>query len=252
MASTMSWAANASSTPPVDSSMVRVPGGTMKPFYPVKKGQIVEVRAFYFDRYPVTNAEFSAFVAANPKWRRSSIPTLFGEKTYLRHFKNDTEIADTRDANKPVTWVSWFAASAYCRAHGKRLPTESEWEYAARADEKSIDGMTDDEGVARILKWYAKPKTELHDVGSRPPNFYGVYDLHELVWEWVSDFSASLVSADNRQEGDREVQRFCGGATIGSSDVGNYAAFMRFAFRSSLSASYTVPNLGFRCAKDGG
>ena len=230
--------------------MATIPGRSYEPFYPSEPGEKVTVEPFLLDRRPVTQAQFLDFVRKHPKWRRSKVPRLFAEKRFLKTWKGDLQLPGPSTASHPVVWVSWFAADAYCEAQGKRLPTEAEWELAARADGKTRDGMTRAEGVQRILKWYSKPQRELRDVGAGEPNVYGVHDLHGLVWEWVSDFNGSMVSGDNRQEGDRENARFCGGATIGSADVANYAAFMRFAFRSSLRAAYTVPNLGFRCARD--
>ncbi len=75
-------------------------------------------------------------------------------------------------------------------------------------------------------------------------------DLHGLVWEWTSDFNSALVTGDARGDTGLERQLFCGAGSLGASDRANYAAFMRFGFRSSLRAGYTVHNLGFRCAKD--
>ena len=75
-------------------------------------------------------------------------------------------------------------------------------------------------------------------------------DLHGLVWEWTSDFNSALVTGDARGDTGLERQLFCGAGSLGASDLGNYAGFMRFGFRSSLRAGYTVHNLGFRCAKD--
>lgn len=58
--------------------------------------------------------------------------------------------------------------------------------------------------------------------------------MHGVVWEWVYDFNGSLVSSDNRESGDAAAERYCGGAALGAIDIANYAAFMRYAFRSSL------------------
>ncbi len=74
--------------------------------------------------------------------------------------------------------------------------------------------------------------------------------MHGLVWEWVLDFGNALVSADSRESGDPNKMRFCGSGALAAGEKGDYASFMRIAFRGSLQASYTTGNLGFRCAKD--
>lgn len=86
--------------------------------------------------------------------------------------------------------------------------------------------------------------------GVRRAQLWGVRDMHGLTWEWVEDFAGSLVSGDNRQLGDRETERFCGGASASAADVRNYAAFMRYAMRTSVEADYAIRNMGFRCASD--
>lgn len=229
--------------------VVRVPGGRFQPFYRGTTGAPVDVAPFALDVLPVTNEQFLAFVRATPRWRRSSAPGLFVDDHYLSHWAGDLELGEARP-RQPVTNVSWFAARAYCASRGARLPTEAEWELVARADEHRADATEDPAFVRRILEWYSHPhRGALPDVGGSPPNVYGVRDLHGLAWEWVDDFDASMVSADDRQRGDAQMQRFCGGASLGAEDVRDYATFMRYAFRSSLEARYAVHNLGFRCAR---
>jgi formylglycine-generating enzyme len=69
------------------------------------------------------------------------------------------------------------------------------------------------------------------------------------VWEWVDDFNTALVTGESRADTGLERTLFCGAGAVSARDLTNYPAFMRAGFRSSLHASYVVPNLGFRCAK---
>jgi len=83
------------------------------------------------------------------------------------------------------------------------------------------------------------------------PNYWGVYNVFDLIWEWTDDFNSVLSTGDSRNTSTGDDNNlFCAGAATTSTDILNYAAFMRFAFRTSLQANYTVANLGFRCAKD--
>ncbi len=143
-----------------------------------------------------------------------------------------------------------FAAEAYCRSLGARLPTWNEWEYAAAADETRVDARRDPAWRERILRWYARPShTPLPRVGLQAPNVYGVQDLHGLVWEWVEDASSLMVDSDNRTQGDPDKGKFCGAGALSMDDRENYAVLMRVAMLSSLEGRDTTANLGFRCAR---
>ena len=74
--------------------------------------------------------------------------------------------------------------------------------------------------------------------------------MHGVVWEWVEDFGAMMVSGDNREQGDPDLMKFCGAGAMTMEQKENYAVLMRIAMLSSLKASYTTANLGFRCARD--
>lgn len=236
----------------VPKEMVLVNGGIYTPLYVNDTtSQNVEVKPFLLDKYAVTNRDFLQFVKAVPKWKRSSVNKLFADENYLSFWKADFDIGENVNPTAPVVNVSWFAAKAYAEWKGKRLPTVAEWEIAAQADSKSKEGYKNQEFVNLILKWYSVPSSKnLPEVGSTYKNYYGLYDMHGLIWEWTSDFFNALVSGESR--GDNGINRnlFCGNGSVGATDYKNYPAFMRFALRSSLKANYTTANLGFRCARD--
>lgn len=211
--------------------------GVYRPVFPASPAEAaVTVAKFWLDRDPVTNADFLAFVRANPAWRRDRVMALRADPTYLGHWGAHDALGDARP-NAPVVHVSWFAARAYCAWRGGRLPLEKEWELAAGGDAKQD---------RRLLDWYAQlAPAKLPDVG-KTTNARGLRDMHGLVWEWIEDFNAALVTADSRSTGDM----FCGGAAAKSQDPRAYATFVRLAFRSSLEARFTMPLLGFRCAYD--
>lgn len=234
--------------------MVKIPEGEFIPFYKKKDQTKITVKSFYLDIYPVTNADFLEFVKANPKWSKSQISKLFAESNYLKQWKSDFSIGKDSISiyNSPVTNISWFAANAYCKWKGKRLPTTSEWEYAASADIADRKGDNKTSILEIILNWYDKPTLPILPViGSTFKNKFGIYDMHGLIWEWVYDFNSYVTSGDSRSSSAVDRDLFCGaGAANASANKEDYAAFMRYGFRGSLKGAYTVANLGFRCAMD--
>lgn len=231
--------------------LVTIPAGTYVPLQrSVNDEPEVKVAAFLLDARPVTNGEFLAFVTARPKWRRSQVSRLFADASYLEHWAGDLEPGPRAPLDAPVVRVSWFAARAFARAHGKRLPTTAEWELAAAAGYTRPDGANDDELSRDLYAWLARPVPAVHRaVATGRPNFYGAYDLHGLVWEWVDDFNTAMVTGESRGDSGLERDLFCGAGAVGAKDTSNYAAFMRSALRSSLKANNTTTALGFRCAQ---
>lgn len=231
------------------SNMVELPRGEVRPLYLTKDSPLTQVASFWLDTTPVTNRQFADFVRLHPAWQVGQAPALFAEAQYLHHWAEQGPTTEQQE--QPVTYVSWFAASAYCQAQGKRLPTVSEWEYVAQASERAANGSAEPGYTQRILSWYARPATEaLSDVGQGDANYWQVHDLHGLVWEWTQDFNSALVTGESRGDSSLDQGLFCGSGAAGSADPSDYAAFMRFGFRSSLKAPYTLRNLGFRCALD--
>jgi formylglycine-generating enzyme required for sulfatase activity len=230
--------------------MKLIPAGFYMPFQRIKPADpkfslaATPVAAFRLDAEPVTNAQFLAFVTAHPQWRKSQVKSLFADDRYLWRWPGDLALADAQSASEPVTNVSWFAAQAFCRERGLRLPTTDQWEYAL-AD----NGRDQTEIRARSLEWLAKPNPPRPGVvGVGPANGFGIRDMVALVWEWTLDFDAFAMTVESRDPNGKDSAQFCGGAAAGVTDPSDYPAFMRFALRASLKAAYTADNLGFRCA----
>lgn len=234
-----------------DTAMVTIPAGGWRPFFPGKDDpERVAVGAFELDVTPVTVAAYRRFVARNAAWRKGAVPPQLADAGYLGSWRGPLDPGDEA-ADAPVREVSWFAARAYCAAAGKRLPTQAEWERAAGASETAADGRDDPAHNAKILAWYGKPASERpRRVGTLPPNHFGVRDLHGLQWEWVRDFARAMVTGESRADSSLDRGLFCGAGATGSADPRDYAAFMRFAMRSSLGGADTTRSLGFRCARD--
>ena len=230
------------------SEMKTIKGGTFVPLYGNDSSEVY-VRNFEMDVYPVTNEQFLEFVKKYPKWQRSKVKTLFADKNYLRKWAGDTELGKEVVAKAAATTVSWYAAKDYCACQGKRLPSMDEWEYVAMASETKRNAQNDSIFNKQIIEGYEKPKTYLNPVGSTFKNYWGIYDMHGLVWEWTSDFNSVLISGESRQDVDTERNLFCGSGSVNATNLMDYAAFMRYAFRGSIEANYSIQTQGFRCAK---
>ena len=145
----------------------------------------VYVDAFYIDETEVTNAQYQAFLIANPHWQKGG---MYAKRFAPNYYLDDWNGNDypTGKGNHPVVWVSWYAAMVYSKWIGKRLPTEAEWEYAARgglAGKKYPNGNTitpQDANYGRIVN---NPTA----VGKYPSNGYGLFDMAGNVWEWCLD-----------------------------------------------------------------
>lgn len=236
---------------------VAVPAGTLASVLANDADKLpIAVPGFVMRVSPVTQGEFKRFLAAHPQWQRDRVARTFADAGYLQDWPATPAAAkavsgteSTAEA-RPVTQVSWFAAQAYCEdAEGARLPTWTEWEYVAAADATRRDARSDPAWLARILGWYARPASSALPAVGGAPNWYGVRDMHGLIWEWVDDFNALLVNADSRSGDDPDKLKFCGAGAINLQDRTNYAVLMRIALLSSLNASDSTGSLGFRCVR---
>ena len=144
----------------------------------------VYLDAFYMDVYEVTNAQYKKFVDANPQWGKDRIPSSYRSLSYLRDWSGNNY--PTGKGNHPVVDVSWYGAMAYAQWAGKRLPTEAEWEKAARGGlvgRKYPWGNSIDSSMAN----YSDDFANITPVGSYPANGYGLYDMVGNAWEWCLD-----------------------------------------------------------------
>lgn len=213
----------------------------------------VTLSSYYFDKYEVTNKEFRDFLEKNPDWKPDQISADFDTGKYLAHWKNGKIPEGEED--HPVTYVNWYAAMAFCRASDKRLPTEAEWEYAARgglSDKEYPWGDTLDPTKAN---YYLSNLGKTTRVGRYPPNGYGIYDTSGNVWEYLADewgeydaepktnpLAGAAVFEKNNFEKVR-TRRVVRGGSWGGSPVN-----LRVAYRDSHRPNDPQPFVGFRCA----
>ncbi len=232
---------------------VRVPPGQLMPFWMIpkstqgknqkKKIEPYKVSRLEVMKYAVTKTQYKEFLSKNPSWNKDKIAHIFADASYLSSF-------DNKDSLAPITEVSWFAARAFCESHSMRLPTLAEWEYLAAASETQKDANKDEKFLRRILDWYGETKGDkINNVGTIYKNLYGIWDMHGLIWEWVEDFNSTFVTGESREDVSFNKDMFCGAGSMSGANKEDYAAFMRFAFRSSLKGNSSVWNLGFRCVR---
>ena len=219
----------------------------------------VHMDAFFMDTHEVTNAEFKVFVDANPEWGKDNIDARFHNGFYLAHWTGTDYPAGTAD--HPVVRVSWYAAMAYAEWAGKRLPTEAEWEYAARgglAGKKYPWG--DDEPTYAHANY---GNVGLKPVGAHPANGYGLYDMAGNVFEWCLDrldFDFYAVSDNNRNPvaGGMTIQELRENFTTIPTDSirvnrgggrSRSATYLRVSLRSGNTPTLAISYIGFRCAR---
>jgi formylglycine-generating enzyme required for sulfatase activity len=203
----------------------------------------VHVDGFWMGKYEVTNAQYRM------------------SKEGASHDSGKYQGQSLNGSNQPVVNVSWYDAKAYAdwlteQSGGQytfRLPTEAEWEYAARAGSKTIYSFGNDDGQLGEYAWYDQnSKNQTHPVGQKKKNEWGLYDMYGNVWEWCQDWydkayyekSPANKPVNNPQgpaSGSEHVFRG------GSRDVD--AMFCRPAHRGSDPGRGGIDSVGFRLVR---
>ena len=227
----------------------------------------VYLDAYYIDKYEVTNQHYADYlnealiigeVQASPtSVTKDGIELLNLDSDDCRiQFVNGEFVVELGKANHPVIEVTWFGANAYAEHHGKRLPTEAEWEKAARgtADERTYP-WGDRAPTSSHCNFYnhvglTTPVGQYSPTGNSP---YGCCDMAGNVWEWCADWYRSnfytYPQAGNNPTGPSSgTSRVLRGGSWKLKDVDNIRCANRYAHEEGLE--YTGNDIGFRCVRD--
>jgi formylglycine-generating enzyme required for sulfatase activity len=250
-------------------SPVLVEGGALpRPKEPPGTGDVL-IDSFLIDAFPVTNQEFERFIAENEDWSPSAIYKQYGIPYYLCEFRDNVPPEDKWD-HPVVSRVSWYSAAAFCNwrstkegrkpvyvfhsadrvgaelsADGWRLPTECEWEMAARAGSEAEDPW--DGSVNQTQANFGQCYRDTTSVGRFDPNVLGVFDMLGNVKEWCHDWYSDTQPTPPATNPI--------GPTAGRFKVFRGASFMddkellRFTRRGRLPPENTNPDFGFRCVR---
>jgi formylglycine-generating enzyme required for sulfatase activity len=267
------------------SAMVTVPAGRYRvgsdEHYPEERpARVVEVAAFRMDATPVTNRAFAAFVAAtgwvtvaeradppgSAVFAMTAGPVDLRDPSHWWRFEPGTHwrVAAAGRADHPVVHVAHADAEAFAAWRGARLPTEAEWEAAARGglaateyaggDELMPDGRLLANVWTGAFPWYfaraGAPGTSA--VASFPPNGHGAYDMIGNVWEWTASpferrepWACGCAPAAPSGDEATALVALKGGSFLCAAE---YCARYRPAARIGLTRDATTAHVGFRCA----
>jgi len=219
---------------------------------------MVEVNDFYIDRTPVTNAQFRAFWESGmyedadaPCWAGLQEGFRWIHKEEMRRVPRYWYDPQWNGPNQPIVGVTWYEALAYARWAGKRLPSEAEWEKAARSDDgrRYPWGNEFDFHYCNVAKTGVKCTAQIGSFSPAGDSRYGVTDMAGNIWEWTSTLYQPYPyhnddgREDLREDAGRRVLR-------GGSWQSRFTEHARCANRYYANPNFGFMTTGFRCAQD--
>jgi len=222
---------------------------------------------FRMGSYEITNAQFVKFLRSRCIASNGYCMTSGGSSrglistTYTRTIIYSGDIANwvvqPGYEDIPVVHVSWYGASEFCQWAGGRLPTEAEWEYAARDGKSTPQFIYSGSNTASEVAWYQSPINvdNAYPVGLKNANNLGIFDMSGNVWEWVSDWYDSYSSKAQTDptgltDDQAEKADITGKVKRGGGWANNDASVLRVSARGSNAPGIFSGSIGFRFAKD--
>lgn len=221
-------------------------GGDEKPVHRVTLGD------YAISRYEITNAQYAVFLnqtGADEDGRAGRTALIHIDNKFCQiSYRDGTFIPLEGKERHPVVEVTWNGAQAFCQWAGGSLPSEAQWEYAARGGHKANPTIYSGSNKVDSVAWYDRnSKGHTHRVGSKKPNELGIYDMSGNVWEWCFDwYSHYTASHKKNPRGPRRGQS----AVVRGGSWLYYGSFCRVSNRGSSAPTYAFNNYGFRLVKD--
>ena len=212
----------------------------------------VTLNDFYMGKTEVTNAQFAAFLnkygSDKVKSGEYAGQTMIYEHDWGVKKSGGRWQAATGYENHPVVYVTWYGANAFCAFYGFRLPTEAEWDYAARGGSNSRGTQFSGSSTCGEVAWYdGNSGGRTHAVGTKAANELGLFDMSGNVWEWCSDWYAGYGGGSQRNPqgpGSGAYRVLRGGSWGGN------PGFCRVSNRSGSNPDSRYNLNGFRCSRN--
>ena len=213
---------------------------------------LVTVSDLFLDRHEVSNERFAVFLEDHPEWRKAEVPEDRHNGRYLEDWVDTTPPPAKRD--HPVVFVTWHAALAFCQWAGGRLPTEAEWEYAARMGGDAEFPWGDALPSPEAANYFASELGTTSPVGSYAANAWGLHDLAGNVWELLLDGwapyppEAQVDPVAGGSVAGPGLQLVAGRRALRGGSFGGAVVNLRTRWRDSHEVTNAVAFVGFRCA----
>jgi sulfatase modifying factor 1 len=214
----------------------------------------VSVSSFQLSKHEITNHQYAQFlnqIEASENGVINDVEYIhMNAETCQISYRNEEFIAKSGYENYPVVEVSWVGANAFCEHFGGRLPTEAEWEYAARGGNRARATEYAGSDTIYEVAWYSvNSNHSAQKVGTKYPNELGLQDMSGNVWEWCSDWYSETYYAESPEENPTGPEAGVDKVLRGGIWNGD-AKYCRVAYRAETNPIITNAANGFRLRKD--
>lgn len=223
-------------------------------FFDAEPAHEVSLKSFYMDRYEVSNEQYAAFLTA---YGSNTVKSgdyvgqlMIGEFQWNVQKKGNKWIVQNGYEKHPVANVTWYGANEYARYYGMRLPSEAEWEFAAKGGKESKGFKYAGGNKIEEVAWYSSnSEKKIHVIGTKKSNELGIYDMSGNVWEWCADTAQEDYSGAPKDgsawvesgKGKKRITR--GGAWLG------FEENCRVIYRARNKPDDLLVNVGFRLCR---
>jgi formylglycine-generating enzyme required for sulfatase activity len=216
----------------------------------------VTVADFYLDKHLVTNAQFQNFLQAKPYWRPKQFSPDFDNSNFVQHWPDPDQ--PNAKPDHPAVNVNWYVAAAFCAWAGARLPTEAEWEFAARGGKDNVLFPWGDGPPDQSRANFADNVGTTTPVEAYSPNAFGLYDMAGNVWQFLADdwtkYPDHAVTGMLQHVSQEELEKYAIHPNAARKVIrgGSYSGApinLWVEYRDSHPANGSRNFVGFRCAR---